>query len=281
MPPSKPNPPLIYYPAYTYPASPTYFIWVKLACHDVHHHLTTQPDRKHHQSSTGNPLYFYLNHPIQFVQVTGIVVAIEDFHPHIFLFTLDDSSGSTIDVVWRKPKPLQNDTTAPAATATATAKVTQPKDKGSDQNEPSLLPLLTTLSISSTILAKGTLSPFRGTLQLNLLRLTPLTPVQEVRLISSRTAFLLSTLLKPWSLSQSSQQRLLKKATGERDEETERALRARKRRQLNEERERRHAKRILSQWEDEEKQRVEEAEKARLDGLEVMKKMQNREGRRQ
>ncbi len=277
---SGPEQHLRFYPAYCYPASSTYFIWVKLTCYDIHHHLKTRAENHQHQSSTGNPLYFYLNHPIQFVQLTGIVVAVEDFHPHIFLFTLDDSSGSTIDVVGRKPKPqLQDDTIAPLTNTDTSAKVTAQTKPEDDLS--SLLPLLTTLTIGSTVLAKGTLSRFRSSLQLNLLRLTPITPIQELRLISSRTTFLLSTLGKPWSLSPSTQSKLLNKATGERDEENDRAVRARKVRESRERREKRHTERISREWEEEQKARAREAETARQDGVEVMRMIQNRKAGRQ
>ena len=285
---------LTFYPAYCYSASLTYFVWVKLAAHDIHYILRTRSNGSNnhtHRSSTGNPLYFYLNHPIQFVQLTGIVVAIEDFHPHIFLFTLDDSSGSTIDVVWRKPKPQsqsQNDyTTTTLTTAEATAKVkTQRQEREEDEDEEQqqrredadtpLLPLLNALEIGTTVLAKGTLSPFRHTLQLNLLRLTVLTPTQELRLIQSRTSFLLNTLSKPWRLSANAQTRLLKKASGERVGENERAARARKRREQKEKREKADAEEIERVWEEEETLRARLAEVARQDGMEVMQTIQER-----
>ena len=261
---SKSDQNLTFYPAYCYPASPTYFIWVKLSCHDIHHHLRNSRQNKQHlqhQSSSGKPLYFYLNHPIQFIQVAGIIVAIEDFHPHIFLLTLDDSSGSTIDVIWRKPKPQD------AAAAKLTAQTPSSNDE-----PPSLLPLLETLKIGTTLIAKGTLSSFRHTLQLTLLRASVITPAQELNHIASRTSFLLSSLSQPWSLSARAQARLLKQASGDREEENDRAVRARKRREIREKRERSDAEDIARQWRDEEGEREREAERAKENGLEVMKR---------
>ena len=263
---SKSDQTLTFYPAYCYPASPTYFIWVKLSCHDIHHHLRNSRQNKQHlqhQSSTGKPLYFYLNHPIQFIQIAGIIVAIEDFHPHIFLLTLDDSSGATIDVIWRKPKPQD---------AAAAAKVTDQTKPTNDDDPPSLLPLLETLKIGTTLIAKGTLSSFRQTLQLTLLRASVITPAQELNHIAARTSFLLSSLSQPWSLSARAQARLHKQASGDREEENDRAVRARKRTEWRERMERKDAEDIARMWRDEEGEREAEAERAKENGLEVMKR---------
>jgi hypothetical protein len=274
---------LTFYPAYCYPVSPTYFAWVKLTAEDINQHLRSRHGLRQ-LTSDGNPLYFYLNHPIQFVQVVGVVVAIEDYHSHIFLITLDDSSGSTLDVVWRKPKPdLENSndsangrhgrpqnaattasksTSAKVSTSGAVSKVTLAE--GDDLGQ-----LLSTLQIGTIVLAKGTLSTFRNTLQLSLLRLSLLTPQLELRFIQSRSSLLLTTLCKPWKLSSSVQKRLLAEATGEKEQESERAARARRRAVLREQREKKDGEEIMRRWNEEEKVREQEAEQARLAGLEV------------
>lgn len=276
--------PLTFYPAYCYTASPTYFAWVKLTADDIHHRLRSRdaPQRQH--SSTGNPLSFYLNHPIQFVQIAGVVVAVEEYHPHIFLFTLDDSSGSTIDVVWRKPKqdPNDGDNTGQAQRqAQPLASHNVPKTVSAkapiipSANTPPLaegdaLPaLLTTLQIGTLVLAKGTITTFRHSPQLSLLRLSVLTPQQELHFIQLRSSFLLSTLSKVWRVSNEVQRRLLAKATGEKEAESERAARARRRQEVKEKREKRDEEEIVRRWEEEERERARKGEEARLAGLEL------------
>ncbi len=102
---------LTFYPAYAFTASETWSKWVKLTAHDIHHVLkphekyaettTTlaHPDTgTHHNHRDAALLLFYLNHPIQFVQVVGVVVAFDEYFEKFWLFTIDDSSGATIDV---------------------------------------------------------------------------------------------------------------------------------------------------------------------------------------
>jgi hypothetical protein len=275
---------LTFYPAYCYSVSPTYFAWVKLTANDIHQHLRSR-HRPRQLTNDGNPLYFYLNHPIQFVQVAGLVVAIEDYHPHIFLITLDDSSGSILDVVWRKPKldpvnsrdsanvrQVKPQNAATAASESSSAKISTSSavstvnlSEGDDLGQ-----LLSTLQIGSIVLAKGTLSTFRNTLQLSLLRLSLLSPQHELRFIQSRSSLLLTTLCKPWKVSSSVQKRLLAEATGEKEQESERAARARRRAELRAQREKKDGEEIIRRWNEEEKVREREAEQARLAGLEVL-----------
>jgi hypothetical protein len=53
---------------------------------------------------------FYLNHPVQFVCVAGVVVAFDDYK-RLSVFTVDDSSGATINLTCCKPEKVkeQND----------------------------------------------------------------------------------------------------------------------------------------------------------------------------
>lgn len=112
---------LTLYPAYTFKASATWFKWVKLTAHDIHSALkphqkyaadittalAVPPDRRPYggRGRDDNPLLlFYLNHPIQFVQVIGVVVALDEYFEKFWLFTVDDGSGATIDVTCQKPE---------------------------------------------------------------------------------------------------------------------------------------------------------------------------------
>ena len=109
---------LEFYPSYCYSASPTYFTWVKLTAYEVHHVLipleialnapsrwkARQSQIRHQNSSQAlsQNLFFYLNHPVQFVYLVGVVVATEDFFERRWVFTIDDGSGATIEVVCPK-----------------------------------------------------------------------------------------------------------------------------------------------------------------------------------
>ena len=105
---------LIYYPSYCFRVSPTYNTWVRLTASDIH--ALTQPiefDRKLldliitscplcrnvliHRFGEESRTFFYLNHPIKYVQLVGIITAFKSFENR-WLFVLDDSSGKTVNV---------------------------------------------------------------------------------------------------------------------------------------------------------------------------------------
>ena len=88
--PSPPPPSLTFYPAYCFPFSPIHNTWAKLSAADVHA-LQERPGFE------GQNLYFYLNHPIKWVRLVGVIVAL-DVYPTRWVMVLDDSSGSTIEV---------------------------------------------------------------------------------------------------------------------------------------------------------------------------------------
>ena len=46
----------------------------------------------------GQKIYFYLNHPIKWVRLVGIIVSFDNFKAR-WVFILDDSSGATIEVM--------------------------------------------------------------------------------------------------------------------------------------------------------------------------------------
>lgn len=274
----KQRPAITFYPAFCYEVSPTWQKWVKLTCWDLHEAL--RPHHHHGQSYTSGPnanqTLFYINHPIQYVQLVGIVVAIEDYHEHLFLLTLDDSSSSTLDVVLRKPKPQQ----PPNQHAQANLARAESNDlAGSDdenENEDrkeklALLETLSSLTIGSTVLVKGTITTFRGTRQLALLRLQVLrSTTAELQHTAARTAFLSRTLGKPWVVSDSRQQKLRAAAQADKVQLSVRATKARARRQEQAEWERRREQLLQDSYKDEERLRLEAAEEARRDGERVM-----------
>jgi hypothetical protein len=257
---------------------------VKLTALDIHNALqphqkysevttTTRQDRRSHDRDDRVILLFYLNHPIQFIQVIGVVVVLEDYFEKFWLFTVDDSSGATIDVTCRKPeKPaniVQESKSAQLAKQGKPDDVAQPS-KSSEQldedviAEQTLQTTLSSLAIGTVVQAKGTLTTFRSTRQLSLIRLAILPNTShELALISSRTEFISSTLSKPWLLSSREQRRLQQEAQGEHQERDERDRKRKERRVKMKEREERHAKVIRDEYEADELRRQEAAEEAR------------------
>jgi hypothetical protein len=236
------------------------------------------------------------------------VVALEPYHEHFTLFTLDDSSGETVDVLlWkpRKPPPQQPASLNNPAATVVDAAIAAPQQQAvpnqeeggggggeggeAEHNDPTttlLTQKLATLQIGSTVRAKGTLSRFRDVTQLQLLRLDVLADTSaEAAHIAARTAFFEHVLSKPWVLTRAEIDLLrsgveadtapgeggaVVRGGGHRAEEERRERRERKRR-LWEKREERHRIEIGRAWEGEERLREFEAGKAALDGSRLAK----------
>jgi len=266
---------LTFYPAYAFTASETWSKWVKLTAHDIHHVLkphekyaettTTlaHPDTAtHHNHRDAALLLFYLNHPIQFVQVVGVIVALDEYFEKFWLFTIDDSSGATIDVTCPKPEKEK--------AALNSAQDRKSKSNGSKESateEAILQRNVSTLTIGTVVQAKGTLSTFRSSRQLSLLRLAIVPDTtQEMALMASRITFLNSTLGKPWTLSSRQVKELQREAEGEKEEDHNRAARRRKRETMKQQREERHARLIREAYEKEEQDRRRASDEAKVAG---------------
>ena len=89
------------YPFYRpsiFKASPTFASYIRLTSHDIHHSL--------HQKCPFNlkpDVYFFTNHPIRCVVITGLILTRDDLEWRTFL-SIDDSSGEILDVVVPKTK---------------------------------------------------------------------------------------------------------------------------------------------------------------------------------
>ncbi|OCT44302.1 OB-fold nucleic acid binding protein [Cladophialophora carrionii] len=274
---------LTFYPAFTFKASATWSKWVKLTCHDVHSVLKPHDEFSTVTTSNGRDLdepsstygrkdlpllLFYLNHPIQFVQVIGVVVVLEEYFEKFWLFTVDDGSGATVDVTF--PKPEKEKTPGAVSTSSKREVEPNPTSTGEDEEVGAEQHLQTTLSllrIGTVVQAKGTLTIFRQTRQLSLIRLNVLpSTTHEMALVSSRSQFYASILSRPWILSQEEQIRLRMVAQGERDEAVELARKRRKREHHKRAREERHRKVIEQEYARDEEARRKEAAEAKKRG---------------
>ena len=90
----KPPPPT-FYPAYCFTLSPTHNTWAKMAAADVH-------ALQERAGFEGQGIYFYLNYPIRWVRLVGVIVAV-DVYPTKWIAVLDDGSGRTVEVVCGRP----------------------------------------------------------------------------------------------------------------------------------------------------------------------------------
>ena len=93
MPTISPSSPV--YPKYLHQLSPVFRSWAKLSIYDYHHALHVPPGFE------GQNLYFYNNHPIQWVCLVGLIVAIEAKDDN-YTITLDDGSGEVVNVIRKR-----------------------------------------------------------------------------------------------------------------------------------------------------------------------------------
>lgn len=293
---------LTYYPAYCHKSSPTWFEWIKLTAHDIHTKLRIKDGYQHswlteHRSARDAPqIMFYLNHPIQFVQVVGIVVAFDEYFDRFWLFTIDDSSGLTIDVVCRKPAKEKSETQKADIAALGQ------KDEAMDEEEKQILQLsnlvASTVELGSVLQVKGVVTLFRRnrapvgftdliggttsnkppeeipTRQISLQRLVKVHDTnQEISLIAARTQFSKSVLSRPWALSDKEQRKLHKEALGEVEHDKKRAKRSVLKRQRLIEIEKEDTEAIQAEYAKEEQRREEAAEAVRQAGQKLQDKL--------
>lgn len=166
------------YPQYCFHLSPTVKRWCHLRIADIHA-LTAHPGFE------GQDLYFHLNHPIKWVRLAGIVVAVDDFNAWR-AYTIDDSSGETIECHVNIPK------TGPAQPRdTNTSTDVQQKTTLSDGD----------LSVGDIIDIKGTIRVFRERRQIKAEKIVHLRSTQQEVDFWGKIDDLRSEILnQPWVL---------------------------------------------------------------------------------
>ncbi|KXG48010.1 Nucleic acid-binding, OB-fold [Penicillium griseofulvum] len=267
---------LVFYPAFCFKASPTHFTWVKMSAADVHR-------LRRSSSFVGQNIFFYNNHPIQFVSLVGVIVARTDF-PWRTILTLDDSSGATIDIAVLKkttPKPgtsQETPTTDPeqtewssfsltAPTATSLTQTTHITSKDRDEID------ISALQPGTLVRVKGTLSTFRSQMQLLLERFWLVRDTNaEMQFLDTRLRFLVEVLSVPWVLTDEEIEKLRDDAERCDERVLEDKRRAERAARKRIEREERHARAIARRYEKEENERERELREIREDGERVMRK---------
>lgn len=142
-----------------------------------------------------NDVFFYLNHPIKWVRITGLVVAVDEYYGRR-VYTVDDSTGQCIECT--------------LTTSTAASDKTNHRD--SDQSK-RVEPQITRTKVSAetrttddidvgVILdVKGYLKLFRGQKQINIHKATRvLSTNQEVLFWDKIQDFRRNVLSHPWVL---------------------------------------------------------------------------------
>lgn len=260
-----PSTSLTFYPAYCYAASPTYFKWVKLTALDIHERLLSRPGFQ------GQNLYFYLNHPIQFVNLAGVVVSCEEWQEKRWILVVDDGSGATIEVTCLKPQRKGAEGEEVGVERKVLEEGEWVEEKWAREE------IIASLEVGSVIKVKGKIGAFRDVRQIQLERIAVVHHTNaEMLFWEQRTLVKAEILSKPWILSSGKQSRLLRAAEGRNMNERGQELKRKKVEAALQARERKDAERIARRYQREEAKRREGAEMARKAG-ELLK---NKRGRK-
>ena len=169
----------------------------------------------------GQDLYFHLNHPIKWVQVAGIVVAIDEFYGRR-IYTIDDSSGATIECVLNVPKQNANLAAISATAADGNAGGAAVKDKkvtttsaqtaaAPDEVKPVLDG---DVDVGDILTVKGNITVFRNTKQIRVYRIIHLRCTEdEVQFWNKMTELHANVLSAPWCLTEKEIKRCRRDAT--------------------------------------------------------------------
>lgn len=257
---------LTFYPAFCFKASPTHFTWVKMAATDVHR-LKRRPGFE------GQNIFFYLNHPIRFVSLVGIIVARTDVFKRTIL-TLDDSSGETIEIAVLKAESPGLDTAERPA-----HRQQQPLEKAArhvaatNRTDLDISPLVP----GTVVQVKGTLTEFRAAMQLQLERFFLIrNTAAEMRFVDQRSGYLVEVLTVPWELTGEEVEQLRLEAEAEEEQAEKEQERARRRLRRRVEREEKDQRRIQRMWEREEQFREKEAVLCQEAGRRAMRAIQRK-----
>lgn len=182
----------LYAPRYYDPLSPTWFQWNKLTAYDILHHIRSEPN------FGGQDVWFWLNHPIQFFQVVGLVVQIDSVaNGRYTLITIDDASGANMEVkIERK-----------AARREGEAEWTENSyaenvDVFVEMGLPVVLLHGKRVEVGEVMQVKGTLTTFRSEKQIVVKRLRRVKDTnQEAVWWSLMADWKRTTLSRPWVIS--------------------------------------------------------------------------------
>ncbi|OBT67740.1 hypothetical protein VE03_03541 [Pseudogymnoascus sp. 23342-1-I1] len=211
------TPPALY-PSHCHGLSPTLGRWCPLRAVDVY-------ALREVAEYEGQGIYFHLNHPIKWVRLTGIIVAMDEFYNRVCI-TIDDGSGATIEATCLAPP-------RPEATATVAA-IAIPTERPADDAMVSPDgPKLRGVDIGAVVKVKGGIKEFRGVRQVAMKAIAVLGDTRaEVGAWREGVKFREEVLRAPWVVTGEEEKRCRDEAEGEkwRVEEEERRKRRRDKR---------------------------------------------------
>jgi hypothetical protein len=218
------------------------------ACIDYHKKLTIS-----FSLPTGQNVYFHLNHPIRFVYLVAPIVAIQDIpNTKFFIFTLDDSSGSCIDVKIERKDPAKFDVDSTSNTTVPNLDIDVAFGYDSEIKIDGQI-----VDIASVVKVKCTIGSFRGVKQLELKRCSFIKDTtEEVAAWGSMAQFKRDVLSGPWILDAAGQSALDVQLQQEALREQEEVKRERRNERAHQKREEQRAEKRKAREEEREKRRL-------------------------
>ncbi|KAI0813137.1 hypothetical protein GGR55DRAFT_599098 [Xylaria sp. FL0064] len=191
--------PLVYYPQYCFHLSHTINTWCPLRAIDIAG-LGSRPGFE------DSNVFFYLNHPIQWVRIVGVVVAIDHYYGHE-VYTIDDSTGQCIECTLPVPNPksdkMNNRHINQAGTAENSSKaanLANTVEAITADNVPAPL-IPKDIDIGTVLDVKGSVKLFRGQRQIKIQKAKRvLSTTQEALFWDKTRDFRRDTLSQPWIL---------------------------------------------------------------------------------
>ncbi|KAI0408288.1 hypothetical protein F4802DRAFT_549229 [Xylaria palmicola] len=193
---------LVFYPQYCFHLSPTINKWCPLRAIDI-------AGLECRRGFEDIDVFFCLNHPIRWVRIVGVVVAIDDYYGHR-VYTIDDSTGHCIECSLAVPKvagskandrgSAQGSAAEPQAPRAA-GHIARVSEKNANDAGPATAP--PDVDVGMVLDVKGSVKLFRGQRQIKIQKTTQiLSTNQEVLFWDKIRHFRSDILSQPWVLKE-------------------------------------------------------------------------------
>jgi len=178
---------------------------------------------------------YYKNHPIKWIRITGVIVAVDDFSTRR-IYTVDDSSGMCIECTAPAPPPTRLLLEKPTNFLTGqpllppAVPVVKPALKDKEEPPSTAKPSVPELlDVGTVVKIKGKPSVFREMNQISIIKAEVIKGTEtEVRCWDEVMAWSSGVLREPWEVSEEQEEKCRRKALRKRKRESEEDRKKRK-----------------------------------------------------
>ncbi|KAH8599752.1 hypothetical protein B0O99DRAFT_610447 [Bisporella sp. PMI_857] len=201
------------YPEYCHTLSPTILKWVPL------HARTIQSLTTRGVYDNGEELLYSRNHPIKWVKMVGVIVAVDDIWQRR-VYTIDDSSGMCIECTCPAPTsesllavPQHRNQHVMPAPAPASAATQRKKESKKEPSTTKPIVPFQDLDVGVLVKVKGKAVIFRENKQVHIVHLEVLRSTeQEIKFWNEVLTFNQTILSQAWLVSREEEERCRRKA---------------------------------------------------------------------